>query len=225
MTRTHIIIVAAGASTRFGGDTPKQFRSLCGKPVLCRTIDRIREIAPEATLSVVLAADAIDYWKALCLVHDCQSPEIVVGGITRWESVKHALDKLPPDCDLVMIHDGARPFPTREMMKGLTSFPKKFAGVVPGVPMTDSVRRQRKCGRFQACDRSEYFAVQTPQSFRTATLIEAYKAPYQPEFTDDASVVENIGGKIHVVPGDPYNIKITNPLDLQIAEAIYTAKR
>lgn len=216
-----IIIVAAGSGSRFGADLPKQFLPLCGRPLLMTTIDRMRLCVPEATQLVVLSEDFVDYWHELCENHDFQSPEIVVGGKTRWESVKNALAYLPDGC-VAFVHDGARPLVDKGVVEGLiNAVTAGHQGALPVVPLVDSIRLLTADGS-QAVERSNYMAVQTPQAFDSTLLKLAYTRPYSPSFTDDASVMEAAGySDLALVPGHAETFKITLPRDLALAQIVY----
>ena len=221
--KIHIIIVAAGSGSRFGGSLPKQFCDLAGKPVLMRTIDACRGVRPGATITVVVSEEMLDYWHMLCDTLQFDSPDIAIGGNSRFESVHNGLAKVEPDTDIIMVHDGARPLPTRDIFHALVEAldNKKCNGAIPAINVTDSLRRLTADNDVsEAVDRSAYRAVQTPQAFPAKLLTEAYAkaAKSGNEFTDDASVMEFAGfNKLKLVPGNICNIKITNPGDLALA--------
>jgi 2-C-methyl-D-erythritol 4-phosphate cytidylyltransferase len=121
---------------------------------------------------------------------------------------------------LIAIHDGVRPFVSAEVITACFDEAEQSGAAIPVVPMIDSIREQDTEGMSHPVDRCLYLAVQTPQVFQIDLLKEAYRQPYTPAFTDDASVVEAMGVKIHTVPGNRENIKITDPLDLLMAEAL-----
>ncbi len=222
MSKTHLIIVAAGSGSRFGSPLPKQFCELAGRPVVMHAIDALQRAIANASCAIVLAPDRVEYWYALCEQYHFTSPQVVIGGDTRWQSVKNALDVAPADADLIAIHDGARPLPSQEMILAVINAfnDPKVQGAVPAIAVTDSLRMICNEGS-KPIDRSLLRAVQTPQAFRADLLRRAYQMPYQPTFTDDASVMEAAGFTSIALPqGSPDNIKITNPRDIAIAEAI-----
>lgn len=217
----HVIIVAAGRGSRFGGDLPKQFCILRDRPVLMHTIANIGRAMPDATITLVLSDWGRDYWLEMCNRYGVESPAIVIGGATRWESVKNAVDRLAiAEGDIVMIHDGARPIVGQEMARRLVAAIAEGAdAAIPALPVTDSLRRRCPDGSSVAEGRSQLVAVQTPQAFVGEKLAKAYRLPYRPEFTDDASVFEYAGfGSPALVEGNPANIKITHPQDIEIAK-------
>ena len=218
-----IVIVAAGSGTRFGSYVPKQFLQLAGRPVVMHTIESLRKALPSARLILVISKSEEQRWQRLCAIYRFDSPQVLYGGETRWHSVKNAINNIDPSAeDVIMVHDGARPFVSRSLMKSILDAieQKDVEGVIPCVPVTDSLRQKTDNGT-TAVDRSHYLAVQTPQAFRAHMLKIAYELPYRPSFTDDASVMEAAGFvNLAVCEGDVNNIKITNPRDLTIAEAL-----
>lgn len=219
-----VIIVAGGSGSRFGGEVPKQFLPLGGRPVLMHTVDAFREALPGCDIIIVLSEAMRGLWERLCKEHRFVSPRIADGGSTRWESVKNAVSSLgdTPAGRIVLIHDGARPLVPAEVIRKTVAYARNTDGALPVVEVLDSLRRMDPDGvRSEAVDRSEYRSVQTPQTFTLWRLREAYALPYRSEFTDDASVMAAAGfGNIVLVEGSRENIKITTPLDLKLAELI-----
>lgn len=218
------IIVAAGSGNRFGSKTPKQFRDLGGKPMLFTTISRMAEAISLSNIVLVIDKKMDRFWHDLCARCDFDSPRVVYGGASRGESVSNALDYLyhsgADPASTVLIHDGARPLATPSLYKSLTIIPADSDGIIPVVSLTDSIRYLVD-GKHHSTDRSKYVAVQTPQSFRLGQLRDAYIRCGTNGYTDDASIAEAAGlSKIRLSPGEPSNIKVTNPIDLAIAEAI-----
>ncbi len=220
--KLHVIIVAAGTGSRFGADVPKQFCVLAGKPVLMHAIDRFRSIIPEAAITLVLSESMKDFWAELCGKYGFESPEIVAGGATRSDSVRNAVLSLPHVPDVILVHDGARPLVSADVVDGVVAAMRDahLDGAIPAAPVTDSLRRGDSPASTHAVDRSRYYAVQTPQAFRGKLLLDAYKETAG-SFSDDASLMEHCGhGNIVLTAGAPDNIKITNPKDLAIAEVL-----
>lgn len=216
-----VIIVAAGSGSRFGSDLPKQYCLLAGRPVLMHTIEAFRRALPEAEIILVISREMEGLWADLCREHGFESPRIVYGGATRWESVKNAVEAIAPsDADIVMVHDGARPIVAPDMVARIMAEMERASAAIPVVPVTDSLRIVTAVGS-QAIDRAPLRAVQTPQAFRGSVIKQMYALPYTPLFTDDASVYEAAGfGSPALVPGSPSNLKITHPTDLAIASAL-----
>lgn len=223
-SRHKVIIVAAGSGNRFGGDIPKQFALLKGRPVLMRTVDVFREYLPDADIIVVLSPSEMSRWASMCAEYGFESPRIVAGGASRTESVRNALAAIA-DCagsadTLVFIHDGARPLLTAALLHRETEAfaDSSVEALIPYTPLTDSL--MTNCpDNAVSVDRSRFVAVQTPQVFRASTIISAYNAmPAESTLSDDASVVSKYAGAaIHLVEGEERNIKITYPLDQKIA--------
>ncbi len=234
--KTIAIIVAGGSGTRFGGDVPKQFALLAGRPVLMRTIEAFkRALENEDHIIMVALSEALwPQWIALRHKYDFDIPhDLIDGGDTRFGSVYNVLRSIHDvgDDDVVLVHDAARPLVPAAVIRDVAAAARhsKSCGVVPVVPLTDSVRRMEEDGTSIAIDRTTLRAVQTPQGFNAQTLTTAYhlavKAGDTAGFTDDASVFEAAGGRIRMVNGHPANIKITYPADILIAEQIIKAYR
>ncbi|MBQ3606047.1 MAG: 2-C-methyl-D-erythritol 4-phosphate cytidylyltransferase [Muribaculaceae bacterium] len=225
MKAQHIynIIVAAGSGSRFGAELPKQYCLMNGRPVLMHTIENMRVALPDSQIVLVLNKDFVDYWAELCEQYSFVSPRVVVGGDSRWQSVKNAVDTIPREAEVITVHDGARPIVDRMMVERLIAALDGAPGAIPVVSVTDSLRRVNEQGSAPV-DRSQYKAVQTPQAFHADKLVEAYSLPFNPTFTDDASVMAALGNDVALVEGDTYNIKITNPLDIEIAQ-LYLRQR
>lgn len=215
--KAYAIIVAGGKGLRMGGDIPKQFLPIGGKPVLMQTIEAFRNALNDVHIVLVLPADQHDYWLKLCKDYGFHSPELIAkGGETRFHSVKNGLALLPDDEDAVVgVHDGVRPFVSKETIQRCFAAAAEGKAVVPVVPVVETVRQVLPNGKSITRPRDEYRLVQTPQTFPLALLKEAYQQPYSEAFTDDASVVEAMGKEIEMVEGNRENIKLTTPSDLR----------
>lgn len=219
----YIIIVAGGKGLRMGGDIPKQFLPIKGKPVLMRTIERFHECSPQLRVILVLPREQQDNWHTLCRDHSFGIDHTVVdGGDTRFGSCRNGLAAIPDDEEgVVGIHDGVRPFVSADTVERCFARARQCGAAIPVLPVTDSLRRVSGDGKSShGVNRSEYRAVQTPQAFSIQVLKKAYRQPYQDSFTDDASVVEAMGVKVDMVEGNRENIKLTTPFDLKIAETL-----
>ena len=215
------IIVAAGSGSRYGGNLPKQFCDLDGRPLLMTTLERLHAATPDWKLIVVLSADMVYGWQKMCSDHAFTLPHLITtGGTTRAHSVRNALSLIPASSDgYISIHDAARPVITPTLIADLIEGLKEADGVIPATPVTDSIRQIATDGSSAAVDRSKLRAVQTPQIFHARKLLTAYRQELLPTFTDDASVMEAAGfTSLRLVNGDPRNIKVTNPGDMAIAE-------
>ena len=214
----YIIIVAGGKGLRMGGDIPKQFLPIGGKPVLMRTIERFREYSPTLQIILVLPKAQQDYWRQLCdEYHFNENYELTDGGETRFHSVQHGLALIPDDAEgVVGVHDGVRPFVSVDVIRRCYETARTAKAVIPVVPVVETLRHIEKGNQYRA----DYRLVQTPQTFDIQLLKAANRQPYQETFTDDASVVEAYGQEVSMVEGNRENIKITTPFDLKIAEII-----
>ena len=217
--KKHIIIVAGGKGLRMGGDIPKQFLPVCGKPVLMRTLEAFHVYDASIHLILVLPVSQQAYWKQLCeeyqfdLMH-----EIADGGETRFHSVKNGLALIKED-GLVGVHDGVRPFVSQEVIARCYDEALSLKAVIPVVGVVETVRHLTDEGS-ETVPRDQYKLVQTPQVFDVALLRRAYEQTYTDMFTDDASVVEALGEKVYLVEGNRENIKLTTPFDLKLAELL-----
>ncbi len=214
----YIIIVAGGKGLRMGGDIPKQFLPIGGKPVLMRTIERFRAYSKNLQIILVLPEAQQDYWKQLCKEYAFDVDYMLTnGGETRFHSVQHGLALIPDDAQgVVGVHDGVRPFPSIEVIKNCYKTAREKKAVIPVVPVVETLRHITDGTK----PRNEYRLVQTPQCFDIQLLKAANRQPYNDGFTDDASVVEAFGFENTLVEGNRENIKITTPYDIVVAEAI-----
>lgn len=218
MRRT-VVIVAGGKGLRMGTDIPKQFLPVGGMPVLMRTINAFHNFDADMDIILVLPSDQQGYWSELCREYSfCTPHRIADGGETRFHSVRNGL-ALAADEGLIAVHDGVRPFVTAEVIERCFAEAEQKKAVIPVIPVVDTVR-QLVDGGSVTVSRDLYRLVQTPQTFDAALLKEAYRQPYTPHFTDDASVVEAFGHDVTLVEGCRENIKITTQFDLKVAEAI-----
>lgn len=217
----YIIIVAGGKGLRMGGEIPKQFLPIGGKPMLMRTIERFREYDNALQIILVLPASQHNYWLELCKKHDFNIEyQITDGGDTRFHSVKNGLSIVPDNEEgIVGIHDGVRPFVSVDVIRNCYEKARTDGAAIPVTPVMETLRHISDNGS-NTMARSEYRLVQTPQTFGIQLLKMAYEQPYCNDFTDDASVVEHIGHKISLIDGNRENIKITTPFDITIAEAL-----
>ncbi|MCL2727246.1 MAG: 2-C-methyl-D-erythritol 4-phosphate cytidylyltransferase [Bacteroidales bacterium] len=219
MEKIYIIITAGGSGLRMGSDLPKQFLNLNGVPVLFRTVHFFASLPAESQIFVVLPPLYVDYWNELATQYHFEVPcTVVSGGLTRFHSVKNALQHIPPQ-GLVVVHDGVRPILDQEMVMRCIELTKTYQAVVPVVEITESMRKTEGSNSVPV-DRSQYRLVQTPQVFHADVLIDAYNQSYLPSFTDDATVVERTGIPLFLTQGDVRNIKITTPQDLALAELL-----
>jgi 2-C-methyl-D-erythritol 4-phosphate cytidylyltransferase len=216
-----VIIVAGGRGLRMGKDIPKQFITIGGRPVLMHTIESFTRWYPDIRVIVVIPDDQFNYWKTLCRNHDFTVEHLLVaGGETRYHSVKNGLKHIG-NAGLIAVHDGVRPFASRETIERCFRAALYNGAAIPVMEVVESLRKINEDGtKSRRVPRNRYRIVQTPQVFRAAIISKAYELSFSNEFTDDASVVEAAGHNITLVDGNPENIKITSPFDLTIAEAV-----
>jgi len=214
------LIVAGGTGNRMSSKIPKQFMVIAGLPLLMHTIKKFWFFENSMKIIVVLPEDHIKYWKKLCREYKFKIRHTIrTGGETRFYSVKKGLRGIKPG-NLVAIHDGVRPLVSRNTIRRSFAKAEKTGAAIPVIDISESVRFVEG-SQNQMVDRSKYKIVQTPQVFKSELLIKAFRKPFDDSFTDDASVVESIGHKISLVEGNPENIKITDRLDMVVAEAYF----
>lgn len=218
-TKLGVIIVAGGVGSRMGAQIPKQFLEIGGRSILEITIRAF--VGRCSEIVVVLPADQHDRWQAMCANNGLLgSHRVCSGGVTRFDSVKNGLAALGQECDLVAVHDGVRPLVSPAMIERGVAVATEVGVAIPLVAAVDSFRQVTSDGTLVVADRSRLRAVQTPQIFRTELLRRAYDTCAQPQFTDDATVVERLGVPMGYYEGERSNIKITTPEDLVIAAAL-----
>jgi 2-C-methyl-D-erythritol 4-phosphate cytidylyltransferase len=217
-----LLITAGGQGTRMQADFPKQFIPVSGRPLLMRTIDIFKDVNPGIKIVLVLPDEQIPLWKDLCTEFDFQvDHQIARGGKERFHSVQNGLQHIPSDA-LVLIHDGVRPMVRPDTIQRVIETAQEKSNAVPCVVPTQSVRKVQDDGNSEVVDRSSLRLIQTPQAFHANIIKEAYTQEYQARFTDDATVLESIGHKIHLVEGNYSNIKVTHPADIKLVEALMT---
>lgn len=208
------LIVAGGKGSRMNTEIPKQFLLLKGYPILMHTLNQFSYFDE---LILVLSETEFDNWKTLCKEYDfALKHTLVAGSLNRFGSVKNGLREVDGDA-VVAIHDGVRPLISKGLIKRAIDATKKGYGVVPVVPVKDSLRKLDG-NKSSAIDRNSLYKVQTPQCFFASTIKDAYMQNFSLFFTDDASVLESNGGKINTIQGEEKNLKITTLEDLNIAE-------
>ncbi|MEI7977646.1 MAG: 2-C-methyl-D-erythritol 4-phosphate cytidylyltransferase [Bacteroidota bacterium] len=216
------LIVAGGSGTRMETNVPKQFLLLAGKPILMHTLEAFY-FAGVNQIILVLPQSQIEFWNQLCQTHGFTiQHQLVAGGASRFESVNNGLQQCN-DNDLVAIHDGVRPFISKEIILNSFETALEKGNAVATVRLKDSIRKVELLGN-KNVNRDNYYLIQTPQTFKVELIKEAYAAQDHINFTDDASVLEANGHAINLIAGDYKNIKITTPEDMLIAEAFLKTK-
>lgn len=224
--KKYVIFTAGGSGTRMGSDTPKQFLTLDGIPVLQRSITAFVDACPDVKVVCVLPEAHFATWKNLCSEYSFDIPQAMVkGGFTRFHSVKNALARVP-DGAIVAVHDGVRPLVGKALIREMFSRMEECRALIPVVPVTDTLKslERRPDGTLVRSaepdpDRSRIFGAQTPQMFLSEELKAAYRQPFDLSFTDDASVADRYGIPLSFIEGERKNLKITTPEDLETAES------
>ena len=224
------VVPAGGTGKRMGAGTPKQFLMLDGVPMMLHAL-RVLERAPGVT-EVVLVVPKEERDRALSEVVERYGLKkvlkVVPGGATRQESVRHGLNEVGEDVEIVVVHDAVRPFITEDRIERSIEAARKHGGAIVAVPMKDTPKQAGPDRLIQrTLDRTELWLAQTPQAFRRALVVEAYRkaAIAHVHATDDAALVERLGHKVAIVEGSWENIKITTPEDMILAEAILAARK
>ena len=221
--RAAAILLAAGRGERLGTDVPKGFIELDGRPLLSYAVDAVRA---SAQIESVAVAVPVGFEDRAFEIAGPRGVDVVIGGPSRQASVENSLSivlsDLSPLPDAVVVHDVARPLATSELFDRVLAALDEADGVVPAIPVVDTIKRVDDGTVTETLRRSSLVAVQTPQAFRTEALERAHAAARREgvEATDDASLLERIGARVVVVEGDPGNIKITRPGDLRLASLL-----
>lgn len=229
--RTAAVVPAAGRGERLGPGTPKALRDLAGQPLL---VHAVRALAEARSVDVIVVAapeeELIPVRHLLSPVVDATELAVVAGGQTRQQSVAACLAALPDDVDVVLVHDAARPLAPAELVDAVAAAVRNSAdAVVPGIPVTDTIKRVDEAGRVEATvDRDRLRAAQTPQGFARILLQAAHQAAADDgvdDVSDDAGLVERLGQPVLVIPGSEDGFKVTRPMDLALAESVLARRR
>ncbi len=216
------VVVAGGTGSRMNSIIPKQFLLIKGKPVLYYTLYTFLQSYNDLTVILVLPEEHIAAGQEIIdAFFDYKRIQITAGGRTRFHSVQNGLELLTEEC-MVFVHDGVRCLLTKNLIKRCYEAALEFGSAIPITECKDSVRLIRGDDN-EAFDRGKVKLVQTPQTFHSKILLPAFKIDYKDKFTDEATVVEAFGLKVHLVEGEEGNIKITKPMDIFIAEQLLLA--
>ena len=219
-----VVIVSAGRGSRMKADINKQFLKLKGKEVIAHTIDKFYNNKNIDEIVVVVKEDEADFFRRNIIdKYGYKNIKIAFGGKERQDSVFNGLKAVNERCDIVLIHDGARPFVTDEIIKNSIECAKNNKCVIVGVPVKDTIKIINKDN--EVCDtpnRSTLWSIQTPQVFEYLSIIKAHKIAKEKSYygTDDSMLMEYLGYNVKVIEGSYNNIKITTPEDLKIGEEI-----
>jgi 2-C-methyl-D-erythritol 4-phosphate cytidylyltransferase len=220
------IVPAAGSGTRIGGDIRKQFLPLKGKPIIVHTIQQFEHCSDVDEVALALPESAMSEMEAVVERYRLHKvSKMVLGGTKRQDSVRNVLNRLTlKESDIVLVHDGVRPFIEPKRIAHLLKVCKEYNAAVLAVQPKDTIRRSTGGGFFdQTLDRTALWLIQTPQAFRAKLLVKAFEKARKDKFysTDEAALVERLGVKIRIVEGSFDNIKITTPEDLELGLLIF----
>ncbi len=223
-----VIIPAAGVGRRLRTQTPKQFLKLGTEPILVHTIKRITEVHEIEKIVVALPRRKIHFLTPFIRKYRWKGRVYVVaGGQSRQDSVYKAFKSLQAPTDLVLVHDGVRPFVDKRLIREVIAATYKMGAAAPAISLTDTLKKKSPAGHLLTAPRDNFLFVQTPQGFRTSILAKALEKARRESFqgTDESTLVEKLGYPVALVPGSEWNIKITHPLDLILAKAIVSSSR
>lgn len=203
-----------------GGEIPKQYLPLKGKPLIIHSLERFQRFDPEIKFVVVMAPAHRELWDQLADTYEiARGLTIALGGANRFDSVKNGLTHVDQE-SLTGIHDAVRPFVSQDTLARCYEAALHKGSAIPVTSMEESVRMLDAKGGSVYVDRSSLKRIQTPQVFRSDRIKQAYQQPYLRTFTDDASVYETAFGAPELVEGNRENIKITTPIDMQLAQLL-----
>jgi 2-C-methyl-D-erythritol 4-phosphate cytidylyltransferase len=219
--REFAIIVAGGSGTRMGSAVSKQYLEVGNKPILMHTLSRFYKYSVDLDLILVIPPGDFILWKKLCEQYGLSIPhKLVAGGASRFQSVKNGLATIMAAEGLVAIHDGVRPFVSQEVITKGYKEARETGSAIAVIPLKDSIRKINDEGRSISRNRDFFRLVQTPQTFLLSKIKTAFDVEEKAIFTDDATVYEDQGWLVHLIEGNPGNIKITTPEDMEYAEFI-----
>ena len=206
-----------------GGGVPKQFLKIGGKPVVIRTLETLDRCPVVDGVILVVPGDRVESMKEAVATWGVRKVcRIVSGGEERQDSVQRGVDVLPPGVEIVVVHDGVRPFVAAEKIEGVVEAARCYGAAVLAVPVKNTIKRGEGGWVEETLRRELLWQVQTPQAFRAEWIREAYEKAKQEGCytTDDAALVERLGHRVRIVRGDEENVKITSPLDIMLGEAL-----
>jgi 2-C-methyl-D-erythritol 4-phosphate cytidylyltransferase len=217
------IIPAAGFGIRMGSNVPKQFLLLNGKPILHHTLSVLDQCS--VVDEIVLVVSEQEMGKAQQQIQDSHPKvtKVIVGGKERQDSVYNGLKSLDSETDVVVVHDGVRPFVSLDTIRETVEAARDFGAAITAIPVSDTIKKVNAGGLVErTIDRSGLWRVQTPQTFQVSLLKEAFEKARADNYygTDEGSLIEYLGKEVKVVPGSEFNIKITRSEDLALGEKI-----
>ncbi|MGH7769251.1 MAG: 2-C-methyl-D-erythritol 4-phosphate cytidylyltransferase [Candidatus Binatia bacterium] len=228
--RVNAVVVAAGEGKRMGGDLPKALIALAGRPLILHTLDRFARSQVRKVILVAPGKQRQEFEQLIATERPFSRLECVLesGGPRRQDSVRRGLNRLDDDCEVVVIHDGARPLVTPAIIDRCVELALKEGAAVVGVPAKDTIKVVSASRRIESTPpRNSLWEIQTPQAFRVEIVREAHRRAEQDgiEATDDAMLVERLGKSVALLEGERSNLKVTTADDLLIAEALIGAGR
>jgi len=225
--KTIAIVPAAGLGVRMGKKEPKQFLSLKGRPILQWTLQALEASPLVEGICLVVSPDRVEKMRQDLLEESLKVQWVVAGGKERQDSVRNGFREIPV-CDLVLVHDAVRPLVPQKLIESLIEKASETGAAIPGLPVKETLKEgSDKNEVVRTVDRKKFWSIQTPQVFRYEVFQEAVDRSEKDSFlgTDEAMLVERIGKKVSLVTGSPYNLKITTPEDLVVAEGLIDANR
>jgi 2-C-methyl-D-erythritol 4-phosphate cytidylyltransferase len=218
------VLVAGGRGTRMGAPISKQYLPIAGLPILMHTLSVFHQVDSAIELILVIPKDDFAYWNELCQKFQFRIPhQLVAGGNSRFQSVKNGISAISFEEGLVAIHDGVRPFVNESVIQESFDKAAETGSAVAVIALKDSIRKLTDDGKNFYQDRQYFRLVQTPQTFDLKRIRKAFQVTELPQFTDDATVYEHQGWEVTLISGNPDNIKITTPEDMDYAA--YLAER
>jgi 2-C-methyl-D-erythritol 4-phosphate cytidylyltransferase len=217
--KKYAVIVAGGSGMRMGTTVPKQFLPLQGKPVLWYTLTAFLDSFPDLEIILVLPEAHVETGQEI--LRSTHAPDriwMAIGGETRFHSVRNGLSHIHQH-SIVFVHDGVRCLLTPQLIRRCYAMAQERGNAIPAITAVDSIRIEH-FDHNEFIDRAKVRIIQTPQTFYSDIIKAAFEQEYEESFTDEASVVERLGVKIHLIDGESTNIKITHPIDVLIAEKI-----
>jgi 2-C-methyl-D-erythritol 4-phosphate cytidylyltransferase len=221
----HVLVPAAGSGSRLDGDTRKQYLELGGQPVLVRTLVRLAALSQVTAIHLIVPEEDVAFCRNELVerYHLDKIGAVIVGGAERQDSVRNGLEACGAENqDVILVHDGVRPFFPQEQIGPLVQLAAVEGAALLAVPAQDTIKEVFDGRVRSTLDRRLLWQVQTPQAFRCDRIREAHRRAHAGGYigTDDASLIEWCGWPVAVLPGHPYNIKITTPADLALARAL-----
>jgi 2-C-methyl-D-erythritol 4-phosphate cytidylyltransferase len=221
------IVPAAGMGKRFDPFMRKTFAEIKGLPLIIQTLKRLHQSECIEEIIPVLRSEDVEKGYEMAVSHGLNKiKKVVAGGRERQDSVYNGLSSIKEDC-IVLIHDGARPIIPNGLIERLVRELDGFDGVVPGIPLRETIKIVDEGVIVNTVRRERLWSIQTPQAFPIDTLKKAYQNAYNEGYqaTDDSALVERIGGKVRIIMGSPFNIKVTTPEDLELVKCLIKAEK